>query len=50
MALGLGCEHSGGVKEHGNIQGSFKAEAGEVNFQFAIDKNGDPVGSNNKDQ
>ena len=40
MALGLGCEHSGGIKEHGNIQGSFKTEAGEVDFQIAIDKNG----------
>ena len=43
MALGLGCEHSGGIKEHGNIQGSFKTEAGEVDFQIAIDKNGTKI-------
>ena len=43
IALGLGCEHSGGIKEHGNIQGSFKTEAGEVDFQIAIDKNGTKI-------
>ena len=43
MVLGLGCEHSGGIKEHGNIQGSFKTEAGEVDFQIAIDKNGTKI-------
>ncbi|SVE57501.1 uncharacterized protein METZ01_LOCUS510355 [marine metagenome] len=43
MALGLGCEHSGGIKEHGNIQGSFKAEADKVEFLIAIDKNGTKI-------
>ena len=43
IVLGLGCEHGGSIKEQANIQGSFKTEAGEVEFQIAIDKNGTKI-------
>ena len=39
MVLGLGCDPSGDIKEQAHIQGSFKTNAGEVEFQIAIDEN-----------
>ena len=39
MVLGMGCEHSGSFGDQAHIQGSLKNEAGEVDFEIAIDKN-----------
>jgi len=40
MVLGLGCEPIGDIKEQAHIQGSFKTEAGELDFQISVDENG----------
>ena len=43
MVLGLGCEHSRSFGDQAHIQGSLKTEAGEVDFEIAIDKNGTKI-------
>ena len=40
MVLGLGCEPSRDIKDQAHIQGSFKTEAGELDFQISVDENG----------